>query len=114
MRVCTALVISLPVTFISHSALHAQEVLTGQAAFGTWETDAPGVSRHIAPTDLPPPSLTENDPEAPDFENMASVVPRPEGRMPNVPKGFAVQVFANGLNQPRVIRVAPNGDVSGS
>ena len=37
------------------------------------------------PADLPPPSLTGNDPEAPDFENMAEVVPAPEGRMPDVP-----------------------------
>jgi glucose/arabinose dehydrogenase len=91
--------------------VHAQEVLTGDAAFGTWQADAPGVRRHITPSDLPPPSNAENDPEAPDFENMANVVPAPEGRMPDVPKGFAVQVFASGLNKPRVIRIAPNGDI---
>ena len=91
--------------------VHAQEVLTGDAAFGTWEADKPGLRRHITPSDLPPPTLTENDPEAPDFENMAEVVPSPEGRMPDVPDGFAVQVFASGLNQPRVIRTASNGDI---
>ena len=26
-------------------------------------------------------------------------------------QGFAVQVFASGLKQPRVIRIAPNGDI---
>ena len=31
--------------------------------------------------------------------------------MPDVPKGFAVQVFAKGLKKPRVMRIAPNGDV---
>jgi hypothetical protein len=30
--------------FVPHSALHAQEMLAGQAAFGTGETDAPGAS----------------------------------------------------------------------
>ena len=89
----------------------AQEVRTGADAFGTWESDAPGVRRHITPADLPPPSHTENDPEAPDFENMANVVPAPEGKMPDVPAGFTVQVFASGLNQPRLIRTAPNGDI---
>ena len=89
----------------------AQETLTGAKAFGTWERDAPGVSRHIKPADLPPPTLAENDPEAPDFENMAKVVEAPQGKMPEVPKGFAVQVFAKGLNKPRVIRTAPNGDI---
>jgi glucose/arabinose dehydrogenase len=102
---------TIPLALISLAPLHAQEVLTGKAAFGTWEADAPGVSRHITPADLPPPSLIENDPEAPDFENMATVVPAPDGRMPNVPKGFKVEVFASGLKQPRVIRTAPNGDI---
>jgi glucose/arabinose dehydrogenase len=96
---------------VSLAPLHAQEVLKGDAAFGTWESDAPGVRRHIRPADLPPPTLTENDPEAPDFENMAEVVPAPDGRLPDVPEGFSVEVFARGLNQPRVIRIAPNGDV---
>lgn len=103
--------VSLPLALFSLAPLHAQEMLTGDAAFGTWEADAPGVSRHITPPDLPPPALTENDPEAPDFQNMAKVVVAPEGKMPAVPKGFAVHVFASGLNQPRVIRTAPNGDI---
>jgi glucose/arabinose dehydrogenase len=93
------------------AAVHAQEVRTGSAAFGTWEGDAPGVSRHITAGDLPPPTHKDNDPEAPDFKRMPTVVPAPPGKMPDVPKGFAVQVFATGLKQPRVIRIAPNGDV---
>ena len=111
MRASTILM-SLPLAFASLAPLHAQEVLTGEAAFGTWEPDAPGIRRHITPADLPPPSHAENDPEAPDFENMATVVPAPEGATPEVPEGFAVEVFAEGLNQPRVIRIAPNGDSS--
>jgi hypothetical protein len=95
----------------SVASVHAQEMRTGAAAFGTWESDAPGVGRHITAADLPPPSLTENDPEAPDFRNMPKIIPAPEGKMPAVPKGFMVEVFANGLNQPRVLRIAPNGDV---
>jgi len=93
------------------ASAQGQEVLTGEAAFGAWQADAPGVARLIKPADLPPPNLTGNDPEAPDFENMAEVVPAPEGRMPGVPEGFAVEVFASGLKQPRVIRIAPNGDI---
>ena len=103
--------ISFPLTLISLASLHAQEVRTGADAFGTWEGDAPGVSRHIRPTDLPPPSHHENDPEEPDFKRMPKVVEAPQGKMPDVPKGFAVQVFAKGLKQPRVIRIAPNGDI---
>src|SRR5690606_18993405 len=89
----------------------AQETRTGAEAFGTWEDDAPGVERHITPADLPPPRHTENEPEAPVCANMAYGVEPPAATMPDVPDGFTVQVFASGLNQPRVIRIAPNGDV---
>src|SRR5690606_38535060 len=56
---------SIPFALVSLTSLQAQEVLTGEAAFGTAENDAPGVRRHITPADLPPPSHHENDPEAP-------------------------------------------------
>lgn len=102
---------TLPFALVPLLPLHAQEVLTGEAAFGSAENDAPGIRRHITPADLPAPSLTENDPEAPDFENAPTLVPPPEGTMPDVPEGFAVEVFATGLTQPRVIRIAPNGDI---
>ncbi|WP_299365085.1 PQQ-dependent sugar dehydrogenase [uncultured Paracoccus sp.] len=91
--------------------LHAQEVLTGEAAFGTAEDNRPGLRRHITATDLPAPSHAENDPEAPDFENAPTLVDRPEGTLPQVPEGFSVEVLATGLSQPRVIRIAPNGDI---
>jgi len=109
MRSSTVLLILLSVVSPTH--LHAQDVRTGADASGTWKADAPGVSRHIRAIDLPQPTLTENNPEAPDFENRATVVPAPEGKMPVVPHGFNVQVFATSLNQPRVLRIAPNGDV---
>ena len=37
-------------------------------AFGTWEGDAPGVSRHIRPTDLPPPSHHRKRPRRAGFQ----------------------------------------------
>src|SRR5438477_12036490 len=102
MRASTVL-LSLPLAIVSLASLHAQEVRTGAAAFGTWEGDAPGVNRHIRPTDLPRPTLIDNDPEEPDFRRLAKVVQAPQGKLPDVPKGFAVQVFARDLKQPRVI-----------
>ena len=36
---------------------------------------------------------------------------RTEADIPKAPPGFAVDLFASGLNKPRVIRVAPNGDI---
>ncbi len=107
----TAVAAAASLAHILFTPANAQDVLTGDAAFGTWETNVPGTRRHITADALPQPTLTENDPEAPDFENMAEVVTAPEGAMPSVPEGFAVEVFATGLTQPRVIRIAPNGDI---
>lgn len=103
--------VSLPFALVLLAPAYPQDVRTGADAFGTFERDAPGVRRHIRPTDLPAPSLDQNDPEAPDFERLAKVVEAPQGKLPDVPNGFAVQVFAKGLKQPRVIRTAPNGDI---
>ena len=88
----------------------AADVRTGEAAFGGWESDAPGVRRHIRPSDLPAPK-TGTDAESPDFQSKAQVVDPPQGAMPKVPEGFAVQVFASGLRQPRNMQIAPNGDI---
>jgi glucose/arabinose dehydrogenase len=102
--------IGLPFAFSAFTNAHAQEGRTGATAFGA-KGDAPGVARHIKASELPPPSHHDNDPEEPDFKRMPKVVAAPKGKMPSVPKGFAVQVYATGLKQPRVMRIAPNGDV---
>ena len=88
----------------------ARETRTGANAFGDWTGDAPGVSRHITPSDLPAPAMAGSDPEA-SVADPAEVVEPPQGAEPRVPDGFAVSVFARGLDQPRRVRVAPNGDV---
>jgi glucose/arabinose dehydrogenase len=83
----------------------AGRVLAGAAAFGDWHADAPGLWRRIAPSDLPPPGAT------PSASNGPRVVARPAGAVPQVPPGFKVSLFASGLNGPRAMRVAPNGDI---
>jgi glucose/arabinose dehydrogenase len=89
-------------------ATGAAKVLTGTAALSDWRTDAPGVRRHIKPSDVPAPQ-----PSAPEasIASTAKVVAPPQGAAPKVPAGFTVQVFATGFKQPRTLRVAPNGDV---
>jgi glucose/arabinose dehydrogenase len=82
---------------------------TGAAALADWKVDAPGVRRHIKPSDLPPP-VTGRDPEGSVASN-AKIVEPPNGAAPKVPDGFAVEVFATGFKQPRTVRVAPNGDI---
>jgi glucose/arabinose dehydrogenase len=80
--------------------------LTGAAALGDWTTDKPGLRRLITVADLPPPSpLSQVASNAPGERS------RPSNVKPTVPPGFSVDLFAEGLDTPRVIRVAPNGDV---
>ncbi len=81
------------------------EVFVGRNALGDWTTDAPGVRRRLTIADLPRPYDT------PSARNGAKIVPRPEGAWPRVPEGFKVTEFAKGLQQPRVIVTAPNGDL---
>jgi glucose/arabinose dehydrogenase len=82
-----------------------QTPLVGAAAFGDWRDDKPGVSRLIKPEDLPRPGATAS------AANVARVVPRPPSAVPQVPAGFKIELFAEGLNGPRQMRVAPNGDI---
>ena len=79
--------------------------LTGTAAFGDWHADKPGVSRIIRPDDLPKPGAT------PSASNVSHTVPRPASAVPQVPAGFKIELFAEGLSAPRQMRVAPNGDI---
>lgn len=86
-------------------------LLSGQAAFADWQSDAPGVRRLIRASDLPPPPpVTAADAEK-SVANNVKVVPPPSGALPRVPDAFAVQVFATGFKQPRTMRIAPNGDL---
>ncbi len=80
------------------------QVRTGPAAFGDYTTDAPGVIRKITVADVPPPT-PDKAKAAP-----AAVAPRPAGAELKTLPGFTVQEFAK-LDHPRLIRVAPNGDV---
>ena len=80
-------------------------MLTGKAAFGDWKSDAPGVRRRISINDLPEPYATHSATEPP------HIIWRPADQWPKVPPGFRVDLFAQGLKNPRLIRTAPNGDV---
>lgn len=80
-------------------------VLTGASAFVSSTEITPGTVRRITPADLPAPYATES------VTTRSRIVPRPQGTLPQAPPGFTVTLFADGLIEPRVIRVAPNGDV---
>jgi hypothetical protein len=80
-------------------------VLTGAAAYGDWRTDAPGVRRKITSADMPSPYESASANRGP------TVVARPANAWPKAPPGFVVELFASGLDNPRLIRVAPDGDI---
>ena len=80
-------------------------VREGKEAYGSWQQDKPGTVRLIRPKDLPQPGATAS------AANMSRVVTRPTGAAPQVPPGFKIELFAEGLSGPRIIRVAPNGDI---
>ena len=104
-RIVTALMLTLLASnyVFAQANGEAGKVLRGQAAFGDWREDAPGVRRLITPRDMPDIGQ--------ETANIVEVVPPPSGVLPQVPKGFSVEMVTSGLAQPRVIRVAPNGDL---
>ncbi len=80
-------------------------VKRGMEAFGDWTTEAPGVRRLIRASDLPAPYAT------PSVDRGAHIIPQPADAWPKVPAGFRVEKYAIGLDNPREIVTAPNGDL---
>ncbi|CAN5526599.1 sorbosone dehydrogenase family protein [soil metagenome] len=81
------------------------KTITGSAAFTDYSQEHPGVRRKITAADLPEPNAAEA------VFNGPTVVARPEGAWPVAPPGFKVELYAQGLRVPRLMRTAPNGDV---
>jgi glucose/arabinose dehydrogenase len=99
-------VATLALSLLANTAVDAQPApLRGPDAFGDWQRDKPGTVRLIRPDDLQKPGAT------PSTANAPRVVPRPAFSTPQVPPGFKIELFAEGLSDPRVIRTAPNGDI---
>src|SRR5262249_17208855 len=82
-----------------------KSVLSGESAFASFNNVKPGVWRHITPKDLPRPGATPSSP------NFPRLVPKPADAWPQAPEGFKVELYASGLDTPRIIRTAPNGDM---
>ena len=72
--------------------------------FADFRVEQPGKTRKISSQDLPAPYVTGS------ANNGPQLVARPEGAWPKGPDGFTVQLYATGLDNPRLIRTAPNGD----
>ncbi len=75
------------------------------APFTDFRYESPGTTRKITVADLPEPFATES------AGNGAELVARPENAWPVAPAGFKVELYASGLENPRLLRTAPNGDI---
>jgi glucose/arabinose dehydrogenase len=80
-------------------------VLTGQSAFTDAAHESPGTRRHLTVADLPGPMPEQS------VDNGPTLVPRPANAWPIAPKGFKVELYAANLDNPRLLRFAPNGDL---
>jgi glucose/arabinose dehydrogenase/cytochrome c5 len=72
--------------------------------FTDFRFEKPGTIRKITVQDLPKPYASQSAGNGP------HVVPRPDNVWPQAPPNFKVQLYATGLENPRLIRTAPNGD----
>lgn len=100
----TTLLLPLSPTLAAQSA-ETSKMLTGSAAFTGYTGEAPGVLRKITVADLPEPFASKSVDNGPD------VSPRPPNAWPKTLPGFKVEQYASGLDNPREIRTAPNGDL---
>ena len=75
------------------------------APFTDFRYESPGTTRKITVSDLPQPFATQSS------NNGAEPVARPANAWPVAPAGFKVELYASGLDNPRWMRTAPNGDI---
>jgi len=75
------------------------------APFTDFRYQKPGTVRKITADDLPKPFATKS------ASNGAEVVSRPQSAWPVTLPGFKVELYAGGLDNPRLLRTAPNGDI---
>ncbi|WP_027062080.1 PQQ-dependent sugar dehydrogenase [Mesorhizobium loti] len=104
-RIASVTVIPISILIASCAFAADQPVLKGLAAFGDWRADKPGVRRLIKPEDLPKPYVTKS------ASNSAGLADMPADAKPQLPPGFSAELIASGIDNPRVVRVAPNGDL---
>jgi glucose/arabinose dehydrogenase len=73
--------------------------------FTDFRYEKPGTVRKITVHDLPQPYATQS------ADNGPKLVARPDNAWPVAPAGFKVELYAAGLDNPRTLRTAPNGDI---
>ena len=79
--------------------------IASQPPFTDHTSARPGAVHKITVADLPQPYATRS------VDNGPSLVARPAAAWPQTLPGFKVTQYASGLDSPRLIRRAPNGDL---
>jgi glucose/arabinose dehydrogenase len=92
-------------TLLRADGQETQSTITGKAAFTDYSQESPGIRRKVTVADLPAPYATTS------VDNGPKLVPKPADAWPKAPAGFKVEQYVTGLDDPRLIRVAPNGDL---
>ncbi len=87
------------------AAVAAEGTEAKQSVYTDFRGQSPGAIHKITPADLPKPYVSKS------ALNHARLVPRPKNAWPQAAPGFKVELYAEGLNNPRLIRTAPNGDL---
>jgi glucose/arabinose dehydrogenase len=85
--------------------LVAGSVSGDQSVFGDYHADRPGATHRITVADLPAPFATGS------ASNSPSTVPRPADAKLQALPGYTVSLYADALDNPRLMRTAPNGDI---
>jgi len=96
---------TLPRTFIFASLLATVSAQNGSSVFYDFRSETPGRMHKITVNDLPAPHATRSAVNPPEMS------PRPANAAPKAPSGFVVSQYVSGLDEPRELRAAPNGDI---
>jgi len=102
---------SSSLSFAAAAAIAAYALLNfttaaAQASGGqSYEQDAPGREHRIDLASLPAPYATES------ARNFPMVAERPDNADLQLPDGFEISVLTREVEGPRVMRIAPNGDI---
>jgi glucose/arabinose dehydrogenase len=104
--ICLVALVGIGVAAARHSGARAPSIAAPDVPpFFDYRHQRPGASHKITVADLPPPR------EAESIDNGPNMIPRPSGAWPSAPAGFKVDLYADGLDNPRLMRTAPNGDL---
>ena len=93
------------VAILSSVLLAQNSSKSGPPPFFDYSMEHPGTTHKITVSDLPAPNENES------VNNHQTVIRRPSDAWPQAPKGFKVELYAKDLENPRLIRTAPNGDL---